>query len=564
MSLLRTIATRNVKLTNQFKKQCLRKYSSAILKSPLGEIQVPDQTFTDFVFSNSTAWGDKPALTCGLSGRSHTYNTAKILNHHAGQALLEKVGLEPGDKVGLLLPNIPEYLVAVHASLKAGLIVTFANPLYTAEEVGRQFKNAGVRCIITIPQLLETALIVSRGLNNYTYTINIGGDDQADKKILGLEKLLRAKYSVKLPTVNPNEVAVLPYSSGTTGLPKGVMLTHKNLIANLMQCDHPQVVDNIPTTETSQEVTLSVLPFFHIYGFNGIMNFLIYLGGHIVTLPRFTVEDYIKCLETYKPHSIFVVPSLLLFLITHPEVSPAHLASIKRVICGAAPATKNLIEKFKEKIGRDDCLISQGYGMTETSPVTLYTPKIMPPSKLGSCGQLLPSTEARVIDLTTGTDIVAPETPGELLVRGPQLMKGYLNDPAATRDIIDSDGWLHTGDVVYFDKDEYFYVIDRTKELIKVKGNQVSPTELESIILEIPGVADVAVVGVSDSFAGEVPKAYIVKKPNSNLSEEIVQNFLTPKVAAYKKLAGGVSFIDAIPRNPSGKIMRNQLKSLKN
>ena len=172
--------------------------------------------------------------------------------------------------------------------------------------------------------------------------------------------MLNGKYSAKLPLVNPNDVAVLPYSSGTTGLPKGVMLTHKNLIANLLQCNHPEIVDNIPTTETTQEIVLSVLPFFHIYGFNGILNFIIYIGGHIVTLPRFTVEDYIKCLETYRPDSIFVVPSLLLFLISHPEVTPSHLSSVTKVICGAAPATKSLIEKFKSKIGRDNCRITQG------------------------------------------------------------------------------------------------------------------------------------------------------------------------------------------------------------
>ncbi|XP_051157523.1 uncharacterized protein LOC127279291 [Leptopilina boulardi] len=564
MSLLRTIVTRNVKLTNQFKKQCLKKYSSAVLKSPLGQIQIPDQSFTDFVFSNSTAWENKPSLTCGLTGRTYTYNLAKKLNFLTAQALLEKVGLKQGDKIGLLLPNIPEYLIAVHGSLKAGLIVTFANPLYTAEEVARQFKNAGVRCIMTVPQLLETALNVAKELNNYTYTINIGGGNQDDKKVLGLETILKEKYSVKLPEINNNDVAVLPYSSGTTGLPKGVMLTHKNLISNLLQCNNPACVNNIPTTETTQEVTLSVLPFFHIYGFNGILNFLCYLGGHVVTLPRFTVEDYVKCLEKYRPDSIFVVPSLLLFLITHPEVTRDHLSSITKVICGAAPATKSLLDKFKEKIGRDNCLLSQGYGMTETSPATIYTPKTMPESKTGSCGQLLPSTEARLIDLFSGKDIVTPETPGELLVRGPQVMKGYLNDSASTKDILDSDGWLHTGDVVYFDKDEYFYVVDRTKELIKVKGNQVSPTELESIILEIPGVADVAVVGIPDNFAGEVPKAFVVKKPNADLSAEIIQNFLTPKVATYKKLVGGVSFIDAIPRNPAGKIIRNQLKALSN
>ncbi|XP_012274751.1 probable 4-coumarate--CoA ligase 2 [Orussus abietinus] len=562
MIILREISMRGKMAMRGFSRSYVRRYSTAVIKSPFGNVTIPDQTLSQFVWSRSAKWEELPAVTCGVTGRFYTYGMAKMLHNRGAKALLERVRLNPGDRVGLLLPNIPEYLITVHSCAEAGLTITFANPLYTAEELVRQFKNAEVKCIITVPQLLETALKVMRNLPNYTQTISIGGDTEPDKNVLGMQSLLAENYDVTLPEVKSTDVAVLPYSSGTTGLPKGVMLSHKNLVANLMQVSHPEVTNVLSPSEGFQETILTVLPFFHIYGFNAILNFLIYHGGHIITMPRFTPEDYLQCLEKYKPTVLFVVPSLLLFLATHPSVTPQRLDSIKRIVCGAAPASKNLIDKFKQKLNHDDCVINQGYGMTETSPVTLYTPQSMPSSKVGSCGQLVPSTEARIIDLTNGTDITEPLKPGELLVKGPQIMKGYLNNPKATSEVIDSNGWLHTGDVGYYDDDGYFYIVDRTKELIKVKGNQVSPTELESILLELPEVADVAVVGVPDTLAGELPKAFIVKKPNTNLTAEIINHHIDPKVAAYKRLTGGITFIDAIPRNPSGKILRNQLKVL--
>lgn len=558
------IVARRLKLKpNSFQSMCFGKYSTTVLKSAYGEVDVPDKTLSQFIWSKSSGWKNLPALTCGLSGRSYTFATSENLCKVGAQALLANTDLKPGDRIGLLLPNVPEYMVAVHASLQAGLIVTFANPLYTVPELTRQFQSAKVRCIITIPQLLEAAQAVAKTLDNYDCTINIGGSAEPEQRILGLESLMSPSESVKLPEVRPSDISVLLYSSGTTGVPKGVMLTHRNLVTNIIQLTDRALIDYSDPTEEFQETVLTVLPFFHIYGFNTILNYMTYIGAHLVTIPKFTPQDYIACLENHKPTVLFVVPSLLLLLITHPEVTPQHLSSVKKIFCGAAPMKKGLIDQFFKKIGRNDCTVSQGYGMTETSPSVTITPYTMPYSKSGSCGRLLPSTMARVIDLTDGKDVGMPNKPGELLVKGPQVMKGYLDNPVATSEAIDIDGWLHTGDVVYYDEDEYFYVVDRTKELIKVKGNQVSPTELESLILEIPGVADAAVIGIPDTFAGELPKAYVVKKPGfDNITPEQVQEFVTSKVATYKKLAGGVSFVDAIPRNSAGKILRNELKNL--
>ncbi|XP_023703693.1 probable 4-coumarate--CoA ligase 2 isoform X2 [Cryptotermes secundus] len=456
--------------------------SDRILESPFpAQAQFSELNLTDFVWKDVNQWLSKPAVTCGSSGRSYTYGETRAFCRRFANALLGEVGLRQGEVLGLLLPNIPEYAIAIHGAVEAGIVVTFANPLYTPEEIRRQFTNAGVRVSVTIPQLLPIMTEVGPTLPDYKCTIVIGEDaHSADRTVLSFRQLLIESLPADIPRASPDDVALLPYSSGTTGLPKGVKLSHRNLVFNLQQVLHPDIVLHVPTTEETQEVVLSVLPFFHIYGFNGILNTSLFYGLHVVSIPKFTPEDYIACVAKFKPTILFVVPSLLLFLASHPTVTKEHLSSIEKVICGAAPATKNLIDKFKAKVDRD-IQFSQGYGMTETSPVTLFVPRDVPLSKMGSCGQLIPHTQAKVVDLTTGQSLGSHQS-GELWVRGPQVMQGYLNNDEATQETIDSEGWLHTGDVAYYDDDEYFYIVDRTKELIKVKGNQALFLKTTSIM----------------------------------------------------------------------------------
>lgn len=531
-----------------------------VLKSPYGHCgPIPNETVVQHIYKEMDKWVEDPAATCAVSGRSYTYGMLRMLINRCAQALLGHCGLKPGEVVGLLLPNIPEYVIVCHGAMEAGLTVTFVNPLYTPDEIKRQFENAGVKMIVTIPLLLEVATTIGPTLQGYKSTICIGGDDDPSKNVHGLMSLLSEGYEADLPEIHPDQLALLPYSSGTTGLPKGVMLSHKNLVANMVQGEHPSLVGNIATKDGKKHTALTVLPFFHIYGFNGIMNICLKLGGHLISIPRFTPEDYLKALETYRPTFLFVVPSLLLFLASHPSVTKEHLSSVEAITSGAAPLTEGLLQKFRQKISNPEVVIRQGYGMTETSPVTFLMPQMTPPSKIGTIGVLYPGTEAKVVSLSTG-EVLGSHQTGELLVRGPQVMMGYLKNEKATSEIIDDEGWLHTGDVVYYDEDQYFYIVDRCKELIKVKGNQVSPTELENLIMEIEGIVDAAVVGVPDELAGEVPRAYVVTKPGQNLNEEDIQRFINSKVTHYKKLAGGVKFIQAIPRNPSGKILRNELK----
>nr|CAI5846908.1 unnamed protein product [Callosobruchus analis] len=462
------------------------RHASGIIKSPVGTISpIPNQNLVEYLYSDMDEHIEEPATTCAVSGRSYTYGFLRMLINRCAQALLGHCGLRQGDVIGLLLPNIPEYIIVCHGAMEAGIVVTFVNPLYTPDEIKRQFENAGVKMIVTVPLLLEVATTVGPQLPGYKSTLCIGGEDDIANNVHGLENLLKAGHESEIQGINPRELALLPYSSGTTGLPKGVMLSHYNLVANLVQVDH-DAFRNLYTHDGSRHKVLTVLPYFHIYGFNSIMNLILKSGGHLLSIPRFTPEDYIKALVEYRPTFLFVVPSLLLFLASHPAVTKEHLSSIEAIQSGAAPLSEAQLQKFREKVGRDDVLIRQGYGMTESSPVTFIMPRITPPSKIGTIGVPVPSTEAKIISLTNGETLGTHES-GELLVRGPQVMMGYLNNEQATSETIDEEGWLHTGDVAYYDEDAYFYIVDRCKELIKVKGNQVSlKGECKTVSLAAP------------------------------------------------------------------------------
>ncbi|KAK5643660.1 hypothetical protein RI129_007505 [Pyrocoelia pectoralis] len=537
----------------------IRYGSTGVVRSSFPNIEIPKENLVQHVWKHTDNWDDIPCTTCGVSGRNYTYGIAKHGINKCAQALLSECKLQPGDVVALLLPNIPEFLIISHGIFAAGLILSFASPLYTEDELRRQFKDSNVKAVVTISLFLDVVLKVSAGLPGYKTTICVGGADDAVKNVRSLQNLIMEDYNIELPKVELNNSAMIPYSSGTTGLPKGVILSHANLVANLMQLEHPNLCTLKPGEENKKGLT--VLPYFHIYGYNSIMNLCAKLGISLVSLPKFTPEDYIKALLEHKPYFLFVVPSLLLFLATHPSVTRNHLASVEIVTSGAALASEGLMQKFRDKVGRD-VMIRQGYGMTETSPVILFSPRDLPRSKKGTIGLLVPNTEAKVRSLIGEKD-TEPNMPGELLIKGPQVMKGYLNNPEATKEMFTEDGWMRTGDVVYYDDDGYFYIVDRCKELIKVKGNQVSPTELENIILDLPDITDAAVVGIPDTLSGELPRAFVVKKKDAKVTEDDILTFVNAKVAPYKRIMGGIKFIESIPRNPSGKILRNELKIAK-
>jgi 4-coumarate--CoA ligase len=350
----------------------------------------------------------------------------------------------------------------------------------------------------------------------------------------------------QVPVDVHEDVVVLPYSSGTTGLPKGVMLTHFNLVSNIAQT-------RAIFEPREHEVMLCFLPFFHIYGMQVLMNTGLSMGATILTMPRFDLQQALELVQRYKVTRFWAVPPVVLALAKHPIVEQYDLSSLVQVFSGAAPLGADLAA---EAAARVKCDVVQGYGMTELSPVSHATPEGR--FKPGSSGITLPNTEVRVVDPATGEDRGTGEE-GELWVRGPQVMKGYLNNEEATRNTIDADGWLHTGDVAVIAEDHHVAIVDRVKELIKYKGFQVPPAELEALIVSHPKVLDVAVIGIPDVEAGELPKAFVVAAPGTELTAEELQEYVAEHVSSYKRIRL-VEFVDEIPKSPSGKILRRLLR----
>ncbi len=513
---------------------------SIIHTSPFPEVEIPDVAVTSFVLRHADQYPDRPAMIDGLSGQSYTFAELGAAIHSLAGGLAAR-GFGKGDTLALVAPNIPDYAVVFHAVGVAGGTVTTVNPTYGAEEVRFQLNDAGASLLITIPDYVSVAAEAIEG-TAVTEIVAIGAHADATP-LAGL-----LGEPVEQAALDPgDDVVVLPYSSGTTGLPKGVMLTHRNLVSNLLQCDAMSAYE-------AGDKGLAVLPFFHIYGMQILMNGMLANGVTVVSLPRF---DLVRALELIQEHRIthfFAVPPMILALAKQPIIDDYDLSSLRVVLSGAAPLGAELAEEAATRIG---CEVVQAYGMTELSPATHITPQGQ--YRPGSVGLTVPNAEARLVDPDTGED-QDKGGEGELWIRGPMVMKGYLNNAEATAQTIDGEGWLHTGDVATIDDENHFYIVDRVKELIKYKGFQVPPAELEALSITHPAVADVAVSGVADDEAGEHPKAFVVCKPGASASDADIMDFVKEHGATYKQIRL-VEFIDEIPKSPSGKILRRFLRT---
>ena len=507
--------------------------------SPLPDVDIPDRLLTDYVLGHTATRADKPALIDGPTGRVVTYGELDDAVRRLAGGLVAR-GFGPGRVLALMAPNLPEYTVVFHAVALAGGAITTINPTYTEREIRHQLVDAGATLLVTVPATLEVASAAAGG-TGVTATAVIGSADG----VPSLEEWYGDPLDEQVPVSNET-VVVLPYSSGTTGLSKGVMLSHRNLVANIAQ-----IVP--PGDFTADDVIIAVLPFFHIYGMQVLMNTGLSIGATIVTMPRFDLAQFLQLHQDHRITRTFVAPPIVVALAKHPAVEDYDLSSVRQVFSGAAPLSAELAEEAGGRLG---CEVVQGYGMTELSPVSHMTPA--GGYKPGSVGVTVPNTETRIVDPLTGEDL-GLDSDGEVWVRGPQVMQGYLNNPEATAATIDDDGWLHTGDIGHIDADGHLYVVDRLKELIKYKGFQVAPAELEGILLTHPALADAAVVGLPDEEAGEVPVGYVVPKPDQWASPADIQEFVAGQVASYKQLRN-VVIIDAVPKSPSGKILRRVLK----
>jgi acyl-CoA synthetase (AMP-forming)/AMP-acid ligase II len=508
-------------------------------RSPLPDVPLRAVSITERLFEGLTLGANRVVLTDGPSGLALT-----------GAALMDRIrrlagglqaeGVGPGTVIGLMAPNHPDYAVVFHAAALAGATVTTLNPTYTATEAAHQLKDSGAVLLVTIPPFLPLAATATAG-SSVREVLTIGGAPGHRS----IDDLLGAPLLAQVPVDLDAHVLALPYSSGTTGLPKGVMLSHRNMVVNVDQ--------SLPLLDVQLgETTVAFLPFFHIYGMNVLMNTFLARGAALVTMPRFDLAALLGHIQTHRVEKLYIAPPVAIALAKHPMVDDFDLSSLKIVMSAAAPLGPEVSAAVSTRLG---CSVIQGYGMTELSPLTHVVPHRTP--RPGAVGITAPNTMTRIVDPETGQDC-GPDQPGEVWVKGPQVMIGYHNRPEATAAMI-QDGWLRTGDLGVVDADGYLFIRDRLKELIKVKGFQVAPAEVEAELLGLPGVADAAVIGVADDEAGERPFAFVVRQPGGELTADAILEALRPHLASYK-LPKGISFIEAVPKSASGKILRRVLR----
>jgi acyl-CoA synthetase (AMP-forming)/AMP-acid ligase II len=524
-------------------------------RSPLPDVDIPNLTLFDYLFSDLEDVADRPAVIDGPSGAETSYRQL-VGQISALAGGLARRGFSAGDVAAVLCPNVPAFVTVFHGILRAGGTVTTINSLYTADEITGQLRDSHAGYLFTISAFLPQAdAAAGRAGLSARNVVVIDGSDQVAPDRTSLRELLTSGAPPPRLDIDPaTQLAVLPYSSGTTGLPKGAMLTHRNLVANLAQ--------GVPIMGvTAQDRVLAVLPFFHIYGMNVLMNGGLLNRVPVITMPRFDLPEFLRIIATHRATFIFIAPPIAVLLAKHPIVDAFDLSSIRIIISGAAPLDENLGRSVAARLG---CEVRQGYGMTEMSPVSHTIPPARDDIPLGTVGITLPNMECKIVDPATGQEITVPKTgtsaPGELWCKGPNVMVGYLGDPVATAQVLDSDGFLHTGDVATISAEGYLSIVDRVKELIKYKGYQVPPAELEALLLTHPSVADAAVIGVMDAEGQEVPKAFIVRQPGTVLTAEEAMTFIADRVAPHKKIRQ-VAFLDCIPKSASGKILRKDLRS---
>jgi acyl-CoA synthetase (AMP-forming)/AMP-acid ligase II len=485
--------------------------------------------------------GDEPALIDAVTDRRISYRELITTTHRIASGLARR-GFRKGDVFAIICPNVLEYAATLLGVWRAGGVATTMNPLATPDEIAAQLSETGAKFVLTIGPLADK-VIAGAGRASVVEVFVLGG---AVPGATDFEALLDPDPIPVRVQIDPRvDLAALPWSSGTSGKPKAVMLTHECLMA---QCHQYLAVQD----HRAGDKTLAVLPFFHIYGLVLILMVALRNGNPLVVLTRFELEAFLAAIAKYRVTLAPLVPPIVVALAKHPAVSGYDLSGLRYVMCGAAPLGGDVEAACADRLG---CLVMQGYGMTELSGASHVHPLDPARIKRGSVGFLVPGLEARIVDPESGHDLPDGER-GELWLRGPNVMKGYLNRPEATAATLDRDGWLHTGDITYQDPDGYYYVVDRVKELIKYKGHQVAPADLEAVLLTHPSIADAAVIPSPCPDAGEVPKAFIVSK--GSLTADQIISYVADRVSPLDKVRR-VEFVDAIPKSPSGKILRRIL-----
>ena len=524
--------------------------------SPYPDVEIPEATLYEYLFGGLSPEDLKRiALVDGTSGAETTYGelVARI-DATAGWLAEQEAG--PGTTIGLFCPNVPAFAIVFHGILRAGAAVTTINALYTAEEAGKQLADAGATWLVTVSPFRDRAEAAAQaaGIPPEQLIVLDGGDAASAAGHPNLADMLAADLPAPDLSIDPHAAAVVPYSSGTSGTPKGVLLSQYNLVANVAQARALLGV-------THDDVLLAVLPFFHIYGMTVLLNLAFRECARLVTMPKFDLAEFLRITQDHRCSYLFIAPPIAVALAKHPLVEKYDLSSVRAALSGAAPLDGELGHAVSARLG---CTMLQGYGMTELSPVSHLIPlDAADRVPLDSVGYTVPNTECRLLDPATDEELEIPadgvSEPGQLLVRGPQVMLGYLNRPDATAATIAPDGFLRTGDIATVGSDGVVTIVDRLKELIKYKGYQIAPAELEALLLTHPQVADAAVIGIRADDGEEVPKAFVVRQGDAELGDEGVMEFVAEHVAPYKRVRF-VEFVEAIPKSASGKILRRELR----
>jgi 4-coumarate--CoA ligase len=524
---------------------------TVVFTSPLPDVEIPDVSLYEFLFA-SLAESDlhRVALVDGPSGAVTTYGELRAQVDALAGALAAR-GVGPGTVVGLLSPNVPAFAVAFHAIVRAGATATTVNALATADDVAAQLTASGASMLLTVSALLGSAGKGAEvaGLAPDHVVVLDGAPGHES-----LRDLLGERRPAPQVQVRGADLAVLPYSSGTIGRPKGVMLTHRNLVANVLQAAPYAGVRR-------DDAVLALLPFFHIYGMTVLLDLALHHRARLVTMPRFDLMEFCRLVQDERISYAPIAPPVAVALAKHPVIDQFDFSSLRTVLSGAAPLDEGVGSAVAARLG---VRMLQGYGMTEMSPVSHLTPIDRPDIGVGTIGLPVPNLECKIVVPGTMDEVEVPpqgrSEPGELLCRGPNIMVGYLGDEAATAATLEPDGFLHTGDLATVDAEGVVMIVDRLKELIKYKGYQVAPAELEALLLSHPQIADAAVVGAQDAEGSEVPKAFVVPVAGAELSAQQVMDFVAERVAPYKKVRQ-VEFVEAIPKSAAGKILRRELRA---
>ena len=473
---------------------------------------------------------------------------------------LRLFGIEKQDKVCVILPNCIETVLSFWSIARAGIVGVMTNPLYSEAELTHQINDSDAKIIITNDFILPKVKAVLPQLPiKKVFVVKVKDSENEviyDKVIRPWEELLVDNRGYDCDSIDPyNDLALLQYTGGTTGISKGCMLTPSNLICNAYQ--YEQIFMGI--LKHGEEKIVGVLPWFHIYGLQMAVLFPIIIGATIYPMIRFSPRSLLSLIQNEKITCMPSAPSIFSACLGQKEIDNYDLTSMKLVISGSAPLPLALIESFEKRTG---ATISEGYGLSEASPVTHFSPLFPKERKLGSIGLPLPSTDSKIVDVEYGVKELGVGQNGELCIRGPQVMKGYYKQPAATEEVL-VDGWLHTGDIAYYDKEGYVYITDRKKDLIICGGYNVYPREVEEVLYKHPMVSEACVVGINDEIRGEAVKAFIVTKENQKVDKKDIISFCRKHLATYK-IPRDIEFLDALPKSAVGKILRRELRDRTN